>query len=84
MKKFGLFAWSMGIFFPEINKVGDSETQGTLNRTICKINFRTPAAGLRSDMSSLDFYTVSYQDNLSYNLHYLLIEKTLFRVQYLA
>merc|ERR1719468_162022 len=59
VKKFGLFAWSMGIFFPEINKVGGSETQGTLNRTICKINFRTPAAGLRSDMSSLDFYTSS-------------------------
>lgn len=48
------------MFLPELNKIGnENENQGNLNRIICKINFRSPAAALRSDMSSLDFYTVS-------------------------
>lgn len=57
VKKLGLFSWSMATFFPEINKKGDqNENKGKLNRIVCKVLFRSPAAAARSDINGLDIY----------------------------
>lgn len=67
MVEYENYAWSMGMYIPKYDgdennfftKKSENENQGTLNRIILRIVFRTPAAAQRSDYNGLDMYTSS-------------------------